>query len=313
MATRRVENCPVTGLLGKQTRRMAPRELVALYDTYLGKALPEQLASRYFTQSISEYTCAESGLRWYSPAKIGDSDFYEFLGKSFDWYYQTTRWDKERALQLFPQLRVRSVAEIGCGDGTFLERLRERGIATCGVEINTQAIRRAQSVGLDVRPPDGFQIGQSEPIDALVMLQVLEHVPDPLGFALHYTKLFQPRYLVLSMPCYESLLGMSHDPLSWPPHHVTSWSPRGMQSLASRLGMRVDTIELEPAPPAALRHFASREPQRRLPKLAGILARLAHRRWGEPICNMVLSSLRILPRHWSRCSHSVMAVLCTHR
>lgn len=301
--------CPITGLLGKQTRRMEPHQLVGLYETYLGKALPEKLAQRYFKQSISEYTCTESGLRWYSPAEIGDSDFYEFLGSSFDWYYQTPRWDKEQAIRLLPQLGVRSIMEVGCGDGSFLERVRKCGIATSGVEINTHAIKRAQSVGLDVRTPDGFRTRRSAPIDALVMLQVLEHVPDPLRFALHYMELFQARYLVLSMPCYESLLGMSHDPLSWPPHHVTAWSPRGMQSLAARLGMRVDSIGLEPAPPSALRHFASREPQRHLPQLAGILARLAHRRWGEPVCAMALRSLRALPRHWSRCSHSVMAVL----
>jgi len=76
------------------------------------------------------------------------------------------------------------LAEIGCGDGSFLECFARRGFDVTGVEPSARFRRLAASkrltlhasyVGKDAAIPDG-------PYDAVVTRQVLEHVPDVNGF-----------------------------------------------------------------------------------------------------------------------------------
>src|SRR5688572_15425469 len=85
--------CPLTGLQGVLLRHRDANELAESYSTYLEMPLPVELRRRYFQKPIAEYYCHASGLRWYSPTKLGESDFYEFLG-GFAWYYDTQTWDK---------------------------------------------------------------------------------------------------------------------------------------------------------------------------------------------------------------------------
>ncbi len=78
----------------------------------------------------------------------------------------------------------RRLAEIGCGDGTFLECFARRGFEVTGVEPSEPYRRSALAKGLTVHP---CYIGPTTPVpdgpyDAVVSRQVLEHVPEINGF-----------------------------------------------------------------------------------------------------------------------------------
>lgn len=77
----------------------------------------------------------------------------------------------------------KSVLEIGCHTGYFSRVLRANGCRVTGVEINAEAATRAREEGFDVR------VGSVEdaallaalpgPFDALLLMDVLEHLVDP--------------------------------------------------------------------------------------------------------------------------------------
>lgn len=70
--------------------------------------------------------------------------------------------------------------EIGCGPGTLMQVARERGWEVQGLEINGQAVAHARAQGLPVIEgvlPHPELEGRV--FDAIVMNDVIEHIPDP--------------------------------------------------------------------------------------------------------------------------------------
>lgn len=77
-------------------------------------------------------------------------------------------------------LEGRRVHEMGCGDGSYLEHLREAGAKATGIEPSRRFRDLALARGFDVQ--DGYVSASRSlpggPYDAFVTRQVLEHVPD---------------------------------------------------------------------------------------------------------------------------------------
>jgi SAM-dependent methyltransferase len=86
--------------------------------------------------------------------------------------------DFEALLEALP-IEGRTVADIGCGDGAIVRRLREAGADALGVDIDVSAAR--------ARDPDGRSLQggaqdlplEDDSIDVAIMLKSLHHVPDP--------------------------------------------------------------------------------------------------------------------------------------
>jgi SAM-dependent methyltransferase len=74
--------------------------------------------------------------------------------------------------------------DVGCGTGDFLDFVRSRGWAAQGVEPSGLASARARERGLDVfhGTLERFADGARGSFGAVTLLNVLEHVPDPLGY-----------------------------------------------------------------------------------------------------------------------------------
>jgi SAM-dependent methyltransferase len=282
-------NCPLTGKPGELIRRRSASELAESYATYCGASLDPAIIEKYFVSEVTEYFLRSSGLRWYVPAKLGDGDFYAELARVYPWYYSPGSWDKVTALGLLAGAGSANVVEIGSGSGWLLAQLRDRGIASYGVEINAHEVESSRSQGLTVYFPD--EIGSLElKCDWLCLLQTIEHVEDPAAFLGFYTRKLNPRYLIMSAPCFESLLGHTKDPLSWPPHHATAWSERAFRTLGSIVGYRVTKTLYTPLSFVDLQDRLKREGSRRLFRLPYIpkgrvghlyfkLAQLIHCRW----------------------------------
>lgn len=78
----------------------------------------------------------------------------------------------------------KAVKEIGCGDGSYLDHLRNAGCKTSGVEPSARSREIALSRGHSVESGyvDGTRRLVDGPYDGFVTRQVLEHVPDINGF-----------------------------------------------------------------------------------------------------------------------------------
>jgi 2-polyprenyl-3-methyl-5-hydroxy-6-metoxy-1,4-benzoquinol methylase len=88
------------------------------------------------------------------------------------------------------------VAEIGCGHGSLLTLLGERGYRARGVEVSPAAVAFCRSKGLDVR--EGFDFGDEKAAyDVAASFQVIEHVLDPRAFVRRMVELVRPGGLVV--------------------------------------------------------------------------------------------------------------------
>lgn len=111
-----------------------------------------------------------------------------YLALNPTWHEEDSPWKAEQVLRMLRQhkLPIRSVAEVGCGVGGILARLRDvlpDYVEFHGFDIAPDAIERAKKRECDrlhFHNQDLFTT--VEHYDLLLAIDVVEHVPDYLGF-----------------------------------------------------------------------------------------------------------------------------------
>jgi methionine biosynthesis protein MetW len=99
------------------------------------------------------------------------------------------------------------ILDLGCGDGLFIELLRDKGIKGSGVDFSKIAIEKCKKKGLEAYL---INVGQdSIPIannsfDCVTMLDVLEHSLRPEELLLE-AKRISKKYIIISVPNFSSL------------------------------------------------------------------------------------------------------------
>jgi len=135
--------------------------------------------------------------------------------------------------------------DVGCGNGLFLDQMRQLGWEVMGVEPDGEAVSVArEKLGLEIfmgsleetKFPD-------EHFDAITMNHVIEHVPDPIGLLMECHRILKPGgKMVVITPNIESL-GAYHFGDSWihwdPPRHLHLFSLKIIQACAEQVGLEV--------------------------------------------------------------------------
>jgi SAM-dependent methyltransferase len=111
-----------------------------------------------------------------------------YLAENPDWHEEDSQWKAQQIGQMLQRhaMPIRSVAEIGCGVGGVLAELQSRlrpGVDLQGFDISAAAIAQAKTKerdGLHFHHEDLLTRGVS--FDLLLIMDVIEHVPDYLGF-----------------------------------------------------------------------------------------------------------------------------------
>lgn len=120
-------------------------------------------------------------------------------------------------LENISHLRNKTLLEIGCSTGLFLEEYKRVGINSIGLEPEKRKADIARANGHDVI--DGFfpdAVPQGQKYDIIVFNDVFEHLPDPVA-ALHacYHHLSPSGLLVINIPDSEGFLYRLSKILSW--------------------------------------------------------------------------------------------------
>ncbi len=147
---------------------------------------------------------------------------------------------RERARALVA-LGARTVLDVGCAAGFFLDAARDAGLEAQGVEPGPSGDRARAAGHLVVRGTlaDAGELGV---FDAVTLWEVLEHVADPLELleqALRHVR--AGGVLALSTPTVSGLQGRllgKRFPMVTPPNHLSLFSRPGLERLLARAGLR---------------------------------------------------------------------------
>jgi len=107
------------------------------------------------------------------------------------------RWESGK-VRLYRELvgdGPRRILDVGCGDGRFLEILRASGSPEWrleGIEIDAGAARACEARGFRAHVGRVEDFSDAEGFDAIVMLQLIEHVEDPVAISRRVFQLLRP-------------------------------------------------------------------------------------------------------------------------
>jgi SAM-dependent methyltransferase len=234
-------------------------------------------------------------------------------GNAYRELYERHWWWRARETLVLEVIRAnqpvggwRRILDVGCGDGLFFDRLLEFG-AVEGVEpfeglVDTFGKHRSQIHigGFDER----LQLDGHFPL--ILMLDVLEHMPEPVRAIQYALQLLDSGGLLLvTVPAF-MLLWTTHDIIN---QHYTRYTKKSFRNLASRAGLQIESeryffqwlfpakiatriaeriVGSEPAPPMM--------PGAWINELLYRLSRVEQRTWGRlPIPG---SSLMVLGRQF---------------
>jgi SAM-dependent methyltransferase len=132
---------------------------------------------------------------------------YADLYRRHWWWQARERFLTETLRRAAPAEGWARALDVGCGDGLFLGVLRDFATHVEGIEINAAAVSRdtRRSYRVHIGQLDSaFQPGST--FDVITMLDVLEHMRDPLGALRRSRELLSPDgVLIVTVPAFESL------------------------------------------------------------------------------------------------------------
>ena len=191
--------------------------------------------------------CRTCGLQYFDPPNAGDSAFYQELSSSAQ-YYAPEKW--EFAVVRDTWSRDRTILDVGCGDGRFLEMLEGIAAYAVGLETNPEAIARAKKKGLSVELSFVEEFGALHPqsFDVVCSFHVLEHLPSLQSFVPGMLACVKPGgLLIVSVPNRLRTRDPAVDePLDCPPHHISRWHPRQLSELSRLYSLEEVAIRFDP-------------------------------------------------------------------
>ena len=183
---------------------------------------------------------------------VADDEYHGALASEEDATVNMMRRTARQHLRFLrnsvPDPQGRTLLDIGCSTGLFLDEARRAGFVVSGAEISPKSGRVARDrLGLDVHIGDwrtaGYADGQ---FDIITLFDVIEHLPDPVGELVALRRLLKPGGVLLqSTPDIDGLFprvsqrfaqSLGYWPHPEPPYHLFQFSKRTLTELTRRAG-----------------------------------------------------------------------------
>ena len=172
------------------------------------------------------------------------------LGEDYDVVYRsigvssTYRNSKKSQLSQFLdtyELHDKRVIEVGCGDGQFLELLKEIGLDCCGVEAGNENIETCRKKGLDAHSFDFLT--DDDAFDAFMTFHYLEHLPEPRAFAETLYRILRPGGIgLVEVPNYDHIKA-DNVWLEFTKDHRIYYTKRALSCLLLGAGFGIESVE----------------------------------------------------------------------
>jgi 2-polyprenyl-3-methyl-5-hydroxy-6-metoxy-1,4-benzoquinol methylase len=161
-------------------------------------------------------------------------------------YWNITFDDKLDILEKKIRKKNRSILDIGCGPGFFLQRAQKRGWDTLGIEPSLKAAKYAKEKGISIVEStfESFILTNKSKFDAIHSKFFLEHVRDPFSVCKHCFDLLKPNgILCFEVPndfnlLQEIVVNTLNKPPYWiePTQHVNYFSHKTLKKLLIKCG-----------------------------------------------------------------------------
>jgi 2-polyprenyl-3-methyl-5-hydroxy-6-metoxy-1,4-benzoquinol methylase len=215
--------------------------------TYPGRCLIcRHVGRRKQVGALTVLDCVDCGHGWLERL-VADNDHFESDYYS-EWRSTNRSVMRERARKYVRELTAvtgslpASAAEIGCSTGETVGLIAERGGECWAVDMARSAIDMARfsfpavHFEVDVFPrPD-------RPVEAVLMMHVLEHLADPLDYLVEARKIVMDNGLLyLRLPNYGSLVRRVSG-ACWPDYmadHVHYFTKRSLRHTVTKAGWEV--------------------------------------------------------------------------
>lgn len=162
--------------------------------------------------------------------------------------YLTTRSDAAWAVDTALRAHgAKTVLEAGCGLGYFTYALKHGGYDVLGIDISQKAVTKATAAYGDLYRADSLESYASTAqgtVDAVVMVELIEHLEDPITTLAQAVRLLSPGGLIVLTTPNRSYYGYAQ---AWgtdlPPLHLWWFSEESIKVLAERVGCRAEFID----------------------------------------------------------------------
>ncbi|MFH1222261.1 MAG: class I SAM-dependent methyltransferase [Candidatus Micrarchaeota archaeon] len=121
-------------------------------------------------------------------------------------------WADARAVLIYHLVKTyvkgeKRICDVGCSRGLLLSILKKSSKLTCcGFDVDAGAVKAAREAGLNVKVAGCLAFECKEKQDAILLLDVLEHIENDKKALVHCRKQLKPNaLLIVSVPSYQSL------------------------------------------------------------------------------------------------------------
>ena len=186
-----------------------------------GKSFRLKLVCKDYSASLEDFkivSCETCGFVFTNP-RPNNSDidrYYEsenYISHSnnkkgfFNFLYQSVRQITiKKKVSMIRKLGTKSLLDIGCGTGEFLNEAQIKGINVCGIEPSEKARRQCQkNYNLTVSESANLEEYKRDSFDCITMWHVLEHMPDLNKLIKEIHRIIKNKgKLIIGVPNYKS-------------------------------------------------------------------------------------------------------------
>jgi SAM-dependent methyltransferase len=153
-------------------------------------------------------------------------------------------WGVHRALRTYG---AKTVLEAGCGLGYFTYALKRGGYDVLGIDISREAVEQARRAYGDFYTPESLEsyaAREKQKFDAVVMIEVIEHLEDPISAIEGAVRLLSPYGSIVLTTPNRTYYGCDRPwSTDLPPVHLWWFSQDSIEVIARRVGCRAEFVD----------------------------------------------------------------------